>query len=218
MCFKATGLIKCLDFWKSITDDEFVLSLIRGDEPLSYLAPVHQSHFPSNIVSSSESHIMELEIQSLLDTGVIEKCTPSTDQFVSNIFLAPKADGSMKKILKLKQFNKSTLYEHFKMEGLYSGLELVYRDCYFASVDLRKAYYSVLMAQNSQISVLNGKADCISIGFCRKACVLDLRFLLGYLVLACKLGKRGFITCSILMIACCNRLLCLIIMLMLRLQ
>ena len=40
------------------------------------------------------------------------------------------------------------VHEHFKMESLDAALDLVYQNSYFASVDLRKAYNSVVMSQN----------------------------------------------------------------------
>jgi len=146
--FIAGGLSKCFNFWKFITSDHYVHKLILGYEPNGYKAEVVQIDVPSDIVPDSDKPLMDREIQSLLDMKVIEKCEDEDDQFISNVFLVPKSDGSCRKILNLKRFNKFIPYEHFKMEGLDSALELVYEGCYFASVDLRKAYYSVVMNPN----------------------------------------------------------------------
>ena len=42
-----------------------------------------------------------------------------------------------------KQFNEEEEYEHFKMENFHSATNLMRQNCYMASVDLRRAYYSV---------------------------------------------------------------------------
>ena len=57
--------------------------------------------------------------------------------------MIPKADGSYRMILNLKDFNENAEYEHFKMENLQSATRMMTQGCYMASVDLRHAYYSV---------------------------------------------------------------------------
>ena len=77
--------------------------------------------------------------------NVVELCSPDPAQIISKIFLRPKPDGSYRKILNLRYLNNFLPVEHFKMEGLDVALDLVTRNCCFASVDLEKAYYSVLI-------------------------------------------------------------------------
>ena len=128
----------------NITSDRYIHKIIQGYEPTSYKSKVFQVVLPSNIVSEDESQHMD----SLLEMNVIERCTVSEDQFLSNIFLVKKSDGSYCKILNLKNFTKFMVHKHLKMESLDAALDLVYQNSYFASADLRKAYYSVAMSQN----------------------------------------------------------------------
>lgn len=81
------------------------------------------------------------EIVKLVDMKVIEIGAPQNEQFISPICFVPKPDGS--RILNLKAFTVLVRANHFKMETLIDCLPLIQRDCYFASVDLGKAYYSV---------------------------------------------------------------------------
>jgi len=89
-------------------------------------------------------------VEKLLAMGVIEKCSPCTDQFISPVLLVEKPDGSNRKILILKDFNQYVPYEHFKMENLKFLCDNVSANCYMASVDLEKAYYSVAIHSNSR--------------------------------------------------------------------
>ena len=56
-------------------------------------------------------------------------------------------------ILNLKELNKSIVYHHFKMDTFEAALKLVKPNTFFASVDLRHAYYSVPIAEEHQIKL-----------------------------------------------------------------
>ena len=70
----------------------------------------------------------------------------SHGEFLSNVFLRPKKDGSFRMILNLKNLNLDVEYNKFKMDTLQSILKLV-TGCYMATIDLKDAYYSVPVAQ-----------------------------------------------------------------------
>ena len=46
-------------------------------------------------------------------------------------------------ILNLTYLNKSVEYEHFKMHWLHTAIDMMRKDCWMGSIDLRHAYYSV---------------------------------------------------------------------------
>ena len=66
-------------------------------------------------------------------------------QIVSSIFLHPKKDGSYRLNLNLKQFNTNVVYHHFKMDSIQTIVQLVTPNCFMASLDLKDAYYSLLL-------------------------------------------------------------------------
>ena len=53
-------------------------------------------------------------------------------------------------ILNLKELNQYIESHHFKMDTFEMALSLVKPDCFFSSVDLRHAYYSVPIAEEDQ--------------------------------------------------------------------
>lgn len=93
---------------------------------------------------------MHSEIQKLLDMSVIEKSEHEYGEIISPIFFKEKPDGSLRLILNLKKFNESVEYVHYKMESLSCAVNMMNRDCYMASVDLRHAYYSVPVHSDHQ--------------------------------------------------------------------
>jgi hypothetical protein len=72
-------------------------------------------------------------------------CSDGTaiDLNFSNIFARPKKDGRIRIILNLKQFNKHMQFIHFKMETLKNAINKMTKDCYFGSVDIADAFYSI---------------------------------------------------------------------------
>ena len=54
-----------------------------------------------------------------------------------------KSQGGIRIILNLSKLNLDVQYEHFKMETLNSALLLIEKNCFFGSIDLQDAYYSV---------------------------------------------------------------------------
>lgn len=65
------------------------------------------------------------------------------DEYISKTFLMPKKDGTYTLLFNVKELNEHVHYLHFKMDTFKSALKLVSQDCWFASVDLKDAYYSV---------------------------------------------------------------------------
>ena len=64
---------------------------------------------------------------------------------ISPIFVVLKHDGIYRLILNLKNLNNDMHYVHSKMETLSSVLNLITQVFYLASIDLKDAYYSVLV-------------------------------------------------------------------------
>jgi hypothetical protein len=79
--------------------------------------------------------------------GIIRPVSDEAGQYVSNIFLRPKKDGSHGVILNLKQLNTDIKHYHFKMETLTTALSCIYKNAWFASCDFKDAYYSIRVDQ-----------------------------------------------------------------------
>ena len=93
----------------------------------------------------------EIEIQSLLNKGAIVPTDHEKGEYISFVFTNPKKDGSSRMILNLTGLNKFLEYRHFKMQSLTTVVNMVKRNCFMASVDLKwGAYYSVAIAQEHQ--------------------------------------------------------------------
>ncbi|XP_076236334.1 uncharacterized protein LOC143180473 [Calliopsis andreniformis] len=86
----------------------------------------------------------------LLLKGVVGRCKPLVNQFISGIFLISKPDGSSRLILNLKQVNKFIKTSHFKLEDLRTSSDLMFQNCFMATLDLKEAYYLIPIAESSK--------------------------------------------------------------------
>ena len=82
------------------------------------------------------------KVTKLLKKKVITKSCQETGQVVSPIIVREKKDGSHRMILNLKSLNENIKNKKFKMETVQTALQLITQNSYFASIDLRDAYYS----------------------------------------------------------------------------
>ena len=110
-----------------------------------------QENFPRPYNQSAEqSEILNSQISDLLAKGVVETIPIYDVKFLSGVFLRPKQNGKHRMIIDLSNLNEFIEKIHFKMDHLNSALEMVYTHCFFTSVDLQDAYYSVPIAPHHQ--------------------------------------------------------------------
>ena len=102
------------------------------------------------IFSHEETAATDKLIQELLRKNAIVECQREYGDYVSNIFLRQKPNGSYGMILNHKNFNWYVNYQHFKMDMLIQILYLIVKDCYLMSLDLSDAYLSIFMSLASQ--------------------------------------------------------------------
>lgn len=138
-----------MTFWEAITNDKEILGYIKGFK-ITFEEELKESIFkPEFNFNKEEKEYIRGEIETFLSKGIIirvpneEAVTTDTVQFVTNIFLRNKPDATFRTILNLKQLNEYVKKIHFKMETFKSTLRLIRRNCYFAKIDLKDAYYSV---------------------------------------------------------------------------
>ena len=91
-----------------------------------------------------ESRKIDLEIKRFIECQIIEPVyTDEEGEYISNIFARPKKDGRVRIILNLKKFNQNMQHIHFKMETLKTAINLMTPNCFFGSVDISDAFYSI---------------------------------------------------------------------------
>ncbi|CAC5367588.1 unnamed protein product [Mytilus coruscus] len=130
--------------WENITSDLWILDIVRNGYKIEFdvvpqgLSFMNEIHFPLH-----KFEIISVEVQKLLAKGTIKEVDSLENQFISNIFLVPKKDGSSRPVINLKNVNNFVAYHHFKQEHLSFVLDVIQRDDYLTSIDLTDAYFSI---------------------------------------------------------------------------
>ena len=133
--------------WEIITSDKWVFHTVAHCHIEFDRIPVQIIEPKPVRYNDSEVQLIDEEIQKLRRKGAVTEARPCHGQFVSNISLRAKKDGSMRPIINLKALNKFVTYHHFKMETLEFAVTLIRPNCYLASIDLKDAYFTIPIAQ-----------------------------------------------------------------------
>lgn len=92
--------------------------------------------------SQTERNNLKHSIEKLLELGAIRTVKSTSKQFVSNV-LTPKPDGSQRMILNLKKLNTFLRTCHFKQEDYRTASQLIFKNSYMVTLDLKDAYLLV---------------------------------------------------------------------------
>ena len=153
--------------WEKLTNDPFILELVKGYQIL-FLSEPSETTPPSTIsMIQEETAIVDQEIQVMLKKGAIKLVQPNIkNQFLSSMFIVPKKDSGHRPVINLKKLNKNIPYIHFKMEGLFLLKEMLLKGANVSKIDLKDAYFSVPLNPKSQKFVNFKWKDLIYQFFC----------------------------------------------------
>lgn len=134
-----------LNEWEKITNDQWVLSIIKEGYKLEFLQKPKFQGIRETKVNLKDLDIITEEINSLLKKGAIEKVsrTKAMAGFYSTLFLVAKKNGEMRPVINLKPLNKYLRKQHFKMDTLTKVLNLVKQGDWAITLDLKDAYFHV---------------------------------------------------------------------------
>ena len=121
--------------------------MIRGDttEFENGIPIKHNAKNPS--FSSDEEVEMQVSLEEMFHKQIIRETTHESTEIVSLIFIVKKPDGETTLILNLKDLNEFVKYEHFKMDGIKTIINMITRNCFMSTLDLNDAYYSVAISR-----------------------------------------------------------------------
>ena len=105
-----------LSKWESITDNPWILSVIRQGLELEFMVePSHQGSPPQINMNSTRKLVINKEIKCLLAIGCIKEAKRTGRLFLSNIFTVHKKNGDLRLVINLKDLNQFLAFHHFKI-------------------------------------------------------------------------------------------------------
>ena len=94
-----------------------------------------------------QQEIIDLEIQKMLDLGVIE---PSTSPWSAQIVLVKKKDGQNRFCIDYRQLNHVTVKDSYPLPNIQDTFDALAGANYFCSLDLASGYWQVDMAEEDR--------------------------------------------------------------------
>ena len=101
-------------------------------------------------LSELEQDMVTEEVEKLLLKQAIKPVTENPNQFLSSLFLVPKKDGARRPVINLKPLNRYIRRQKFKMEGARVIRDILQKDDWMVSIDLKDAYLSVPVAEKDR--------------------------------------------------------------------
>ena len=135
--------------WAEITDDEWVLSLIRKVYRMPFKERPILSPDPT-FFQQPLSQQLEEEVASLLSKGAVEEIIPECPGYYSRIFLVPKKNGKLRLIIDLSVLNHFVYTQTFKMETQRKVRKAIQLNDWAFSLDLTDAYLHILIHHRSR--------------------------------------------------------------------
>ena len=136
--------------WEEITDNKWVLSIVRNGFRIPFIKIPPLSSVPIRMSQSSSPFLRE-EIENLLNKRAVERVqNPETPGFYSRIFLVPKKNGKFRLILDLSLLNRYIEKQAFKMETVKSVRQAMRLNDWAVSIDLTDAYLHVPIHRQSR--------------------------------------------------------------------
>jgi hypothetical protein len=96
--------------------------------------------------SIKEQEIISNEIKQLLNAGIIR---PSKSPWSAPIVLIPKPDGSFRVCINYKKLNSITIKDAFPIPRIQDIFIRLRDSLIFSKVDFNRAYYQIMMHENS---------------------------------------------------------------------
>lgn len=140
------------DQWLRLTNDKTILKWVNGYSIPFIKKPKQDCKLSRRKFNNTEFQNYANCIKRLQSIGAINKCKPCKNQFISSYFLVPKPNGDYRFVLNLKKLNTFVSLSHFKMENFKSVKDIITKNSYMSSVDLKDAYFLVSINKKQKIS------------------------------------------------------------------
>ena len=148
------GRIKnCIDNWHIITDNNWVLNVVKYGYKIPLKTVPYQKRIPTNPPATGNAfQVLVSEAQSLISKHAVRIVSPVDGQYVSSYFAVPKPRkvDQWRPILNLKYFNANVKKYKFTMETLSSVRDWIKPQSYCIGLDLRDAFLHIPIHEESK--------------------------------------------------------------------
>jgi len=140
---------RAVDKWYHITNNEWILEVVRKGFKIDFLSLPIQKKAPNEFVMTEEQElVLDTEVQELIKKGAIRVWSGKMEElFLANLFTVPKKGGTWRPVLNLTNLNEFVRKESFKMEGLKDVRNILKKGDWMVKLDFKDAYFHIPMAE-----------------------------------------------------------------------
>jgi hypothetical protein len=131
-----------LNFWKSITTNNFVIDTILQGYKISFFSKPEPCHLPNNKSALENKAFVIQAIQELLDRGLIEICE-EIPFIVNPLTVSVRSNDKRRLILDLRAVNKHLWKQYFKYDDIKIALEFLKKGSWMIKFDIHSAYHFI---------------------------------------------------------------------------
>ena len=124
--------------------------MVRGYVIDFSVTPPPRLSCPLYHMDREQEKALDQEIAEMVAKKAIEEVNPQKIHFISPMFVVPKKGGRWRPVLNLKSLNQYVRKTHFKMEDIRNLKDILQENDFMAKLDLREAYFSIPMAEESR--------------------------------------------------------------------
>ena len=128
---------------------KLISQMVRGNT-IEFENDITKKHAKNPSFSPKKEVEIKVSLEEILYKQIITGTTHESAEFVSPIFIVKKPDGGTRLILNLKKFNAFAKYIQFEMDGIKIIINIITRNCFMATKDLKDACYSVAISRRFQ--------------------------------------------------------------------
>ncbi|XP_052253990.1 uncharacterized protein LOC127860151 [Dreissena polymorpha] len=131
-----------VQFWRDIGANQFILDTIQNGYKIPFFSLPDHVHCRNNRSALYENDFVTEAIKSLLDRGLIVKCT-NAPHVVNPLTVSCNNNGKKRLILDLRKVNLHVWKQSVKYEDLRLALMYIKKDCWMIKFDITSAYHFV---------------------------------------------------------------------------
>lgn len=136
-----------LEQWRLLQAPQAILKIVKNFRiPFIARPPLTVPNLVLHPFQTPTSKAMDTTMAQLRDMGVL-KPAPLSPSFVSQFFLAPKSDGSMRPIFNLKNLNHYVFVDKFRLINVHRIVNFLQPGDWLAKINLSNAYFHIPVSQ-----------------------------------------------------------------------
>lgn len=134
-----------------MSPDKWIHDVVHGKLLVFVDVPMQRTPPGPLFLSTADRVALDTAMVKFIEKGIVELSPPGDQGFFSNVFPTLKKDGTARVILNLKELNDHVEHIHFKLDTLKDVIPLIHPNCFFISLDLTDAYFSVYVRPEDRI-------------------------------------------------------------------